>query len=67
MADGLIADLSCCWVDPNSTRTLVIENNSTDAWPLCDAEFAVLFISPKGQKVRSNTVPVTIQRGVTHG
>lgn len=66
LPNGLIADLICRWVDPNATRTLIIENNSTDEWPICDAEFDVLFTSPNGQRVRSNTVPVIIQRGVTH-
>lgn len=65
LASGLIADLPVVWLDAGSTRLLIIQNDSTEDWPVCEAEFDVLFVSPKGQKVRSNTIKVSILKGVT--
>ena len=62
---GFIADMSCHWLDPNTNRILVVQHDLTDNWPICEAEFDVLFKSPKGQRMRSNTVQVTIKKGVT--
>lgn len=62
---GFIGDLTATWLDPNTNRIVVIQSDSTDSWPVCEAEFDVLFKSPKGQRMRSNTVQVSIKKGVT--
>lgn len=63
--NGFIADVACIWVDPITTRVLALQHDATDNWPVGEAEFDILFVSPKGQRVRSNTWTIEIIRGVT--
>ena len=65
LPSGFIGDMACHWLDPNTNRILIIQHDATDNWPICEAEFDVMFKSPKGQRIRSNTVQVSIKKGVT--
>lgn len=64
--NGLIADISCYWADPNTTRMLCFHNNSTDGWPLGLCELDAKFTAAAGgSKIRTNTVLFNIVRGIT--
>lgn len=65
MPSGFIAEVPCFWIDPQTTRVIGLKNDATDNWPICDAEFDVLFVSPLGERLRSRKVEFTITRGVT--
>lgn len=62
---GLIADLSTMWVDEETTRSLALAYSNTDGWPLGIAEVDVLFVSPTGQRLRSETMVFSIEREIT--
>lgn len=62
---GLIANLSIMWVDEETTRNLTLSYNNTDSWPLGIAEVDVLFVSPTGQRMRSETMVFSIDRQIT--
>ena len=63
--NGLIADIGCFWGDPTTATRVVLNHMLTDKWPLGNAEMDILLTSPDGQRVRTKTIPVTIQRGIT--
>lgn len=65
MPSGLIAYISCYWLNKEESRYVGFFHNLTEDWPKGIAELDVLLTSPSGQKVRSNTVLFNIQRGVT--
>lgn len=62
---GLIADVSCFWGDPDTATRVVLHHMLTDRWPLGEAELDILFTSMDGSRVRSSTIPVRINRGIT--
>ena len=62
---GLIAEIACYWLDPDTSRVLGFHHHPTDGWPLGPAEFDVLFTSAGGQTLRSNTILFDIVRGIT--
>lgn len=63
--NGLIADIGCFWGDPKTATRVVLHHQQTDKWPLGNAELDILFQSVDGTRVRTKTIPVTIQRGIT--
>lgn len=63
--NGLIADIGCFWGDPLTATRVVLHHSLTDKWPLGNAEMDILFESVDGSRVRSSTIPVIIQRGIT--
>lgn len=63
--NGLIADIGCFWGDPTTATRVVLNHQLTDKWPLGNAELDILFTSVDGTRVRTNTIPVVIQRGIT--
>lgn len=65
MPSGFIAEVPVFWVDPVTTRVVGIKHDATDKWPVGEAEFDILFTSPKGEKLRSRRIQFTITRGVT--
>lgn len=65
LSTGFIGEVSVSWIDPLTTRTIAIKHDATDNWPLGGAEFDVLFVSPNGEKMYTQKIAFTIQRGVT--
>ena len=63
--DGLIANVSCFWADPATTRYLIVHHTLTQRWPLGNAEFDILFQSSSGERLSSTTALFNIQRGIT--
>lgn len=63
--NGLIADIGCFWGDPKTATRVVLHHSLTDKWPLGNAEMDILFTSVDGSRVRTSTIPVIIQRGIT--
>lgn len=63
--NGLIANLAPVWLDSELSRDLAIYHYLTDKWPLGIAEMDVLLISPEGQKIKTNTIVFSIERGIT--
>lgn len=64
-ADGLIADVSCFWADPKTTRYLTLHHSLTAKWPIGEAEMDVVFESASGTVIRSRTIKLQIERGIT--
>ncbi len=64
---GFIADLTFAWLDQAEARAFRITGNNTDNWPLGLAELDVLFTSPLGKKVNTQTVVIKIDRGISRG
>ncbi len=62
---GLITALSSYWDNPATTRNIHLYHNLTEDWPLGKAEVDVLFTSPGGEKLYSETLEFTIERGIT--
>lgn len=63
--DGLIANLTAEWDSFKKTRNVLVGHPVTEHWPLGEAELDILFISSDGYRVRSETYPVKIERGIT--
>jgi hypothetical protein len=64
-ADGLIAEVSCFWADPKTTRLLTLHHSLTAKWPIGEAELDVVFTSAGGTQIRSRTIKFQIERGIT--
>ena len=62
---GLIAALSADWVDPVTARFVRLQCLDTRAWPLGEAAFDVLFVSPTGYRWPSSTATFAVVRGPT--
>lgn len=62
---GLIANLTAEWDSYKKTRNVLIGHPLTESWPLGRAELDILFISSDGYRLRSETIPVQIERGIT--
>ena len=65
LPSGLIANLSCFWADPTTTRYLIVHHSLTNKWALGNAEMDILFQSSSGEKLPSTTALFNIQRGIT--
>lgn len=64
-AAGLIAEFACAWDNPAIARHVLVHHNMTEKWPLGNAELDILLTSAGGQTIRSRTLLVNIQRGIT--
>lgn len=62
---GLIANLTAEWDSLKTTRYVLVGHPVTEHWPLGEAEMDILFISSDGYRLRSETIRVTIERGIT--
>ena len=62
---GLVAELDVEWIDPGINRQLSFYYRNTDQWPVCTVEVDVLFTNPQGEQLRTSTIEIDIQRGVT--
>ncbi len=63
--NGLIANLTAEWDSLKKTRHVLIGHPITEHWPLGEAELDILFVSSSGYRIRSETIRVTIERGIT--
>lgn len=63
--NGILADINTLWVDGSKSKVLLLYHSMTDKWNLGPAELDILFESTGGHKIRSNTIPFIISRGIT--
>lgn len=62
----LISDLSCTFLDPDTTRYLRLMQMNTSTWPLGEAVVDVQFvITDTGYTFSSESIPFTIIQDVT--
>ena len=62
-----IADLTCAWVDPVTTRTLTVRNLVTTGWPIGNALMDIQFVrTSDGYTISTDTVDVTIVHDCTY-
>lgn len=62
---GLIAPLTAVWVDPVVARFVHLQCLDTRAWPVGDAEFDVVLVSPTGFRWPTSTARFTLVKGPT--
>lgn len=63
---ALIADLSCAWVDPVTTRSINVRFTDTTTWPVGPAVLDVRFIrTSDGTTISTDTVDINIVHDVT--
>lgn len=62
---GLIATLTAEWVDPVVARFVHLQCLDTRAWPVGEAEFDVVFVSPTGFRWPSTTYSFNLVKGPT--
>lgn len=62
---GLIATLNAEWVDPVVARFVHLQCLDTRAWPVGDAEFDVVLVSPTGFRWPTSTARFTLVKGPT--
>lgn len=64
--DTLVADLTCAWVDPVTTRALRLTCLDTTAWPVGSALFDVRFErTSDGSVIASNSAQLIVVKSVT--
>jgi len=63
--DGLIANISCSWADPLTSRFVFISHNLTKDWPIGLADLDIQFQSSNGFIIQSTTTQLNIIPGVT--
>lgn len=61
----LIAALTVQWLDAAQGLIRVFAANSTAAWPAGLAVFDLVFVSPLGERVATDSVYVQVTQGVT--
>lgn len=62
---GLVSTLAHHWEDGITTRRLIVFDGDTDHWPLGLVESDVLLISSTGYRIRTKTLYLNIERGVS--
>lgn len=63
---NLVAELSCVWVDPVTTRTLKVSKIVTTGWPVGVSEMDVQFVRQSDQTtISTETIDVNIIKDVT--
>ena len=62
---GLIAALLAEWVDPVSARHVHLQCLDTRGWPVGEAQFDVVFVSPSGFRWPSSTATFSVVQGAT--
>ena len=62
---GLVAELDVEWLDPGINRQLTFYYRNTDRWPVCLVTVDVLFTNTDGEQLRTSTIEIDIQQGVT--
>ena len=62
----LIADLTCAWVDPATTRSLQLLKLDTSDWPIQTLDFDVQFTrTSDGYKISTATASILVGKDVT--
>lgn len=62
---GLVAELDVEWIDPGINRQLSFYYRNTDHWPVGTVVVDVLFTNSQGEQLRTSTIEIDIQSGVT--
>ena len=62
---GLVAELDVEWLDPGTNRQLTFYYRNTDRWPVGRVTVDVLFTNSEGEQLRTSTIEIDIQQGVT--
>ena len=60
-----IAELNTTWLNPRTTRTLIIRHLATDNWPVGEAVFEIKLIDPIGNVEFLDEVEVLIKPSIT--
>lgn len=63
--DTLVAELTCAWVDPVTTRALRLTCLDTSAWPVGAALFDVRFKRSDGHVIPSSTAQLIVVKNIT--
>jgi len=63
---ALLADLTCSWADPLTTRIISVKELDTSNWEVGPAEMDIQFVrTSDGTTISTNTVQISVLKDIT--